>query len=202
LKPLWVKICGLTQAADVAAALEAGADALGFVLAPSTRRLAAAVAGELARPVRGRAQCVAVMRHPQQHEVDAVLREMKPDVLQTDWADFQQLQLPSTLARLPVLRAGGALPAQLPARVLFEGAVSGAGELCDWGAAAALGRRTELVLAGGLHASNVAAGITAVAPFGVDVSSGVEAQPGIKSAAAITQFIAAARAAASGRRSS
>jgi phosphoribosylanthranilate isomerase len=196
LKPLWVKICGMTQPAAVAAALEAGADALGFVLAPSPRRLTPVAAGRLAQLARGRAQCVAVMRHPQQQEVDEMLREMKPDVLQTDWADFDNLTLPGTLARLPVLRANHALPAQLPGRVLFEGALSGVGALCDWGAAGALARCTELVLAGGLNAANVAHGITAVAPFGVDVSSGVEERPGIKNVAAIAQFIEAARAAA------
>ena len=179
----------------MAAALEAGADALGFVLAPSPRRLTSVVAGELARLARGRAQCVAVMRHPQQSQVDEMLREMRPDVLQTDWTDFEKLRLPATLARLPVLRAGNAIPADLPGRVLFEGATSGVGALCDWGEAGALARRTGLVLAGGLNAGNVAQAITAVAPFGVDVSSGVEERPGIKDVAAIARFIAAARAA-------
>jgi phosphoribosylanthranilate isomerase len=197
---MWIKICGMTQSAAVAAALEAGADALGFVLAPSPRRLTPAAAGQLAQLARGRAQCVAVMRHPQQSQVDEVLREMKPDVLQSDWADFENLRLPGSLSRLPVWRAGQTLPAQLPGRVLFEGATSGVGALCDWGEAGALARRTELVLAGGLNAANVAQAITAVAPFGVDVSSGVEERPGIKDVAAIARFIAAARAAAVSQR--
>jgi phosphoribosylanthranilate isomerase len=140
------------------------------------------------------------MRHPQQSQVDEVLREMKPDVLQSDWADFENLRLPGSLSRLPVWRAGQTLPAQLPGRVLFEGATSGVGALCDWGEAGALARRTELVLAGGLNAANVAQAITAVAPFGVDVSSGVEERPGIKDVAAIARFIAAARAAAVSQR--
>jgi phosphoribosylanthranilate isomerase len=197
--PMWVKICGLTQESAVAAALEAGADALGFVLAPSPRQLTPQQAARLAHAARGRALCVAVMRHPVQREVDEMLRELNPDVLQSDWADFQALALPAMLAHLPVVRAGSALPGQLPGRVLFEGATSGSGTLCDWGVAGALARRTELVLAGGLNATNVADGIEAVAPFGVDVSSGVEERLGIKSPAAITRFVAAARAAKASR---
>jgi phosphoribosylanthranilate isomerase len=117
-------------------------------------------------------------------------------VLQTDAADLERLTLPAALERLPVLRAGEAVPAALPARILFEGPVSGAGVASDWRAAAHLARRSELVLAGGLSAPKVAAAIAAVRPFGVDVSSGVEARPGVKSAAAIANFVAAARAAA------
>jgi phosphoribosylanthranilate isomerase len=98
--------------------------------------------------------------------------------------------------RLPVLRTGRPVPACLPGRCLYESADSGRGTTADWQAAADLARRTELVLAGGLSAANVAAAIAAVRPFGVDVSSGVESAPGRKDAGKIREFIAAARAAA------
>src|SRR5207253_9809348 len=64
-----------------------------------------------------------------------------------------------------------------------------------WNAARDLARRTQLVLAGGLNAGNVAAAIAAVRPFGVDVSSGVELEPGIKNPLEIASFVRAARAA-------
>jgi phosphoribosylanthranilate isomerase len=83
----------------------------------------------------------------------------------------------------------------LPARMLFEGPVSGAGFPADWSAAARFARRTQLILAGGLNADNVSSAIAAVRPFGVDVSSGVESQPGVKSPHKIVQFVNAARAA-------
>ena len=177
----------------VAAALDAAVDAIGFVLAPSARRLTARTAAQLAAPARGRVSCVAVMQHPTQDEVEVALRELAPDLLQTDLIDFATLRLPATLGRLPVLRSGQALPETLPARVLFEGPVSGTGTACDWSAAGALARRTALVLAGGLTAANVAAAITAVRPFGVDVSSGVEERPGVKSPQGIVRFVRAAR---------
>jgi phosphoribosylanthranilate isomerase len=192
---MWIKICGMTTPEAVAAALAARVDALGFVFAESIRRLTLERAAELARPARGRARCVAVSRHPTQGAVDEILALFKPDVLQTDAADLERLALPAGLERLPVLRAGSAVPARLPARILFEGPVSGAGRASDWGAAAGLARHSELVLAGGLGAHNVAAAIAAVRPFGVDVSSGVEVQPGVKSPGAIATFVAAARSA-------
>jgi phosphoribosylanthranilate isomerase len=196
----WVKICGMTSAAAVAAAVGAGADAIGFVFAESRRRVSVERAVELAAAARGRSLCVAVMRHPLQHEVDEVMERFRPELLQTDAEDLGQLRLPARLQTLPVLR--GPFVTQplhgspLPARVLFEGAVSGSGTLADWQAAGALARRTELVLAGGLDEHNVAAAIDTVRPYGVDVSSGVESSPGIKDAAAIVRFITAARTAA------
>jgi phosphoribosylanthranilate isomerase len=191
---MWIKICGMTSAAAVAAALAAGVDALGFVFAESVRQLTPQAAARLAARARGRACCVAVMRHPSQRALDDILSVFQPDLLQTDAADFAALRLPAALGRLPVVRAGEA-PATLPPRLLFEGPASGAGRLVDWRAAGALARRTELVLAGGLSAANVARAIAAVQPFGVDVSSGVEERPGVKSPDAIAEFVTAARAA-------
>jgi phosphoribosylanthranilate isomerase len=193
---MFVKICGLTTPEGVAAALEAGADALGFVFAPSVRRVTPAAAAALAAPVRGRALCVAVTLHPTDVEVEEILDVFAPDLLQTDFADAQALSARARARLLPVLREGGALPEPLPARVLYEGAVSGTGRTADWAGAHAVARRTEVLLAGGLNPDNVAEAIRVVGPWGVDVSSGVESAPGMKSPAKILQFVAAARAAA------
>jgi phosphoribosylanthranilate isomerase len=192
---MWIKICGLTTPEAIATALEAGVDALGFVFAQSPRQLTPEAAAQLSRPARGRVRCVAVMRHPAQSALDEMLRVFRPDVLQTDHADLAALVLPAALALLPVLRSGEPLPGSLPSRILFEGPDSGSGTPSDWKAARRLARRTELVLAGGLDAANVAAAIQAAHPFGVDVSSGVEARPGVKNPLKILQFVAAARAA-------
>lgn len=189
---MWIKICGMTTPEALEAAVGAGADAVGFVFAESVRRVSAQRAAALAAMVRGQVRCVAVTRHPAQDDIDEILALLRPDVLQSDAADFAQLRLPQQLERLPVLRGAGD-PRTLPPRLLFEGVVSGAGRTCDWGAAAEAARRTELVLAGGLDPANVAAAIAAVRPFGVDVSSGVEAQPGVKDPEAIERFVKAAR---------
>jgi phosphoribosylanthranilate isomerase len=190
---MWIKICGMTTPAAVSAALAAGVDAIGFVFAPSPRRLTPQAAAALAQPARGRLCCVAVTRHPTQAALDEIVSTFAPDLLQSDAADFDSLRLPSGLARLPVVRAGEPTPAPLPARVLFEGPASGTGRLSDWDAARALARHTQLILAGGLTAANVAAALAAVRPFGVDVSSGVEQEPGVKVPAEIARFVSTVR---------
>lgn len=192
---MWIKICGMTHPEAVQAALAAGADAIGFVFADSQRRVTAAQARELAAPARGRALCVAVTQHPAPALLKEILAVFVPDILQTDAADFAGLDLPAGLVRLPVLRAGGAFMTIPAGRVLFEGPSSGSGRVSDWTQARELALRHELVLAGGLNPGNVAAAIRVVQPAGVDVSSGVEDAPGIKNAAKIAAFVAAARAA-------
>ncbi|MEN9788701.1 MAG: hypothetical protein RLZZ473_765 [Pseudomonadota bacterium] len=193
---MFVKLCGMNSEAAVSAALEAGADALGFVLAPSVRRVSPTEARRLAAPARGRVCCVAVMLHPTAAEVGEVMQDFAPDALQTDLADEAMLSLEAIRIWWPVLRSGLALPTLLPRRVLFEGPVSGVGEAADWTMARSLASTTQLILAGGLHSGNVATAIRAVQPFGVDVSSGIESSPGRKCATRIHEFVRAARAAA------
>jgi phosphoribosylanthranilate isomerase len=191
---MWIKICGMTSEESVAAALEQRVDAIGFVFAASVRRLQPQRAAQLAAPARGRTRCVAVTLHPQQQLIDQILSVFKPDMLQTDLEDLAALRLPSSLALLPVVRAT-AHAAALPPRLLFEGPRSGSGTASDWTQAARLAGVSELILAGGLSADNVAAAIAAVRPFGVDTSSGVELVPGHKSPQKIAEFVQAARAA-------
>jgi phosphoribosylanthranilate isomerase len=193
---IWVKICGLTTREAVEAAVAAGADAVGFVFAPSKRQVTATQAAQLAQGVARRIPRVAVMLHPTQSQLDEVWAAFRPDVLQTDVEDLATLRLPMGLAVMPVIRSGVRFkPDPSHPRVLFEGPVSGVGSTSDWHSAAQLARTTQLVLAGGLNATNVADAIAAVRPFGVDVSSGVEASPGIKDPVKIHEFVRRARAA-------
>jgi phosphoribosylanthranilate isomerase len=192
---LWIKICGMTDEAAVAAALQAGVDAIGFVFSPSPRQLQPAQAARLAAAARGRALCIAVTRHPKQALLDEIVREFKPDGWQTDIGDLSVLRVPRQLPILPVLRSGSPALESPPRRFLFEGPVSGQGVSSDWTEAATLASQLQLILAGGLRVDNVATAIAMVRPFGVDVSSGVESQVGRKSPALIAEFTAAARAA-------
>lgn len=192
---MWIKICGMTTSEAIAAALEARVDAIGFVFADSPRQLTLEDALALAAPIRGRMRCVAVTRHPSQPYLDDVLAVFNPDVLQTDVEDLEELRLPKQLELLPVFRGWEAPQNKLPARLLFEGLTSGSGTPCDWTTAQRVARRTQLVLAGGLDATNVAEAINTVRPFGVDVSSGVEERPGVKSPDEVARFAAAARSA-------
>jgi phosphoribosylanthranilate isomerase len=195
---IWVKVCGLTTPDAVAAAVEAGVNAVGFVFAESKRRVTPGQAAELARDVPRHIVRVAVMLHPSQAELDAVWSQFRPEILQTDADDLATLQVPAGLQVTPVFRAGRELPATLPMRLLFEGPVSGTGETTDWSEAASLAARTQLILAGGLKPANVAEAIATAHPFGVDVSSGVEARPGVKDPQKIYDFVRNARAADNG----
>ncbi|HEX2586494.1 MAG TPA: phosphoribosylanthranilate isomerase [Steroidobacteraceae bacterium] len=192
---LWIKICGMTSAAAVHTAIEAGVNAVGFVFAPSKRQVTSQQAIDYSMHVPSHIARIAVMLHPSQALVDEVLNGFKPDVLQTDWEDLAGLSVPSQLQVLPVLRATRQLPVTLPKRFLFEGPASGTGETADWIQAAQLATQGELVLAGGLNPSNVTDAIGNVRPYGVDVSSGVESSPGVKDVNKIVEFVNAARSA-------
>ena len=191
-----VKICGLHDAAGVAAAVEAGAGAIGFVFTESLRRVTPQQANDLSRNVSADVQRVAVMRHPANDEWRAVLDEFAPDVLQTDIEDFDALDVPDSVIRWPVVREdSAALESELPGVFVYEGANSGRGETVDWSRAAVIARRGRMILAGGLSAGNIAAAISAVDPWGVDVSSAVESGPGKKDPDLIRQFLQAVHAA-------
>lgn len=194
---MFVKICGVTTAPAVEAAVEAGADALGFVFAPSPRRVTPADARALCRGLPAGILRVAVMRHPAGELVSAVLEEFAPDWLQTDAEDFDALVPPPGCTALPVYRTGGVPPDARRARLLlYEGERSGSGERADWSEARRLAAGTRLVLAGGLDADNVAEAVRRVRPWGVDVSTGVERAPGDKDPDKIKRFVLRARAAA------
>lgn len=192
---MFVKICGITNQAAVDAAIESGADALGFVFAPSVREITPERAAALCKGVPAAVKRVAVMRHPHAALWQRVCEIFAPDWLQTDAEDFTALTLPRDCAALPVYRNGRApVDAALPQRLLFEGIDSGSGTTADWDQARELAAATELVLAGGLDAANIERAIRQVKPWGVDVSSGVEARRGEKDPAKIKAFVARVRA--------
>lgn len=195
----FVKICGMTDERAVAAALDARVDAIGFVFAPSVRQVTPARAAQLAHPARGRVLCVAVTQHPDRALMEEIFATFRPDVWQSDAGDLADISVPDGTAIWPVLRGaqpqGAMASLRASQRILFEGPKSGTGKVADWSAARELALRCELILAGGLSPANVAEAIDAVAPFGVDVSSGVEEAPGRKSPALIDDFVSRARAA-------
>ncbi len=199
-----VKICGVTRADAIAAAADAGADAVGFVFAPSPRRLdprdAAALAALVPRGVRR----VAVFRDDVPAFATQLVEDLGLDEVQADAAAL--LRFTGALGHavaVPVFRDVPSLDGDVaawerargvPALALFEGARSGAGMTADRARAARLARRFPLSLAGGLDATNVAEAIAAVRPAMVDVSSGVESSPGVKDPRLIRAFVAAVRA--------
>lgn len=200
----WIKICGLRDPTSVEQCLALQVHAIGFVFASSVRQVSIEAALRLAEPARGRAQIVAVVRGVTP-ELDTIIKEFDPDLLQIDYADpsvnawvkgdVSVMGCATPRAILPVMREGDPQPTCWPSMLLYEGHESGMGRLADWSQAAAWARQSRLVLAGGLNATNVGDAIRAVHPFGVDVSSGVERERGVKCPERIKEFVMAVRVA-------
>ncbi|MFG1464462.1 phosphoribosylanthranilate isomerase [Xanthobacter sp. DSM 24535] len=209
-----VKICGVTSAAALDAALQAGADLVGFVhFAKSPRHLSFDAAAALSAQVNGRALKVALLVDPDDALVRDTLEAMKPDIL--------QLHGRETPERVAAIRAAFGLPVMkalsiaratdldiVPAyaavsdRLLFDAKPApddllpgGNGRPFDWSLLAGLDPGRPIMLSGGLDPDNVAQAIARTRVDGVDVSSGVESAPGVKSAEKIFAFVRAARAA-------
>lgn len=219
---LWVKICGIADAEAAAAAAEAGADAVGFVFAPSPRRVSPAAAARIAALLPAGVARVGVFVDPGEREVldcaaevgltHAQLHGRVPAGLPGRLRELGVLPVPvvrlpprgarpegaaaSELAEALLAWLAGAAGGPVLADTAHAGLHGGTGLNCDWEVAAVLARRVPLVLAGGLSPENVAEAVRRVRPFGVDVSSGVERKPGVKDPDRIARFVQAARAAA------
>jgi phosphoribosylanthranilate isomerase len=198
-----VKICGISDLSAVLAAVEAGADAVGFVLTESVRRVSPAAAAVMAARVPPRVEKVAVLTHPAPGEFAAISTVFMPDVVQ---ADHDSLGEHRGVALLPVFREAAGVETLIDARFgsgsaarfLYEGSRSGFGEKVDWPRARSIAARGRMTLAGGLTPENVGDAIRAVRPYGVDVSSGVESSPGVKDPDRIRAFLVAVREAEKG----
>ena len=200
--PLFIKVCGITRVDDALHAVEQGATAIGFVFWPrSPRAITAAQAAEISsrlpshvmrvgvfvdEPVNGirttmeQAGLTAVQLHGDEppayaHALDwPVLRAVSVDQLM----HVSEMWAPETallVDNIDPIRRGGT------------------GTAIDWTQAAAVAHIRRVVLAGGLTPENVASAIHAVHPFGVDVSSGVEAAPGVKDFGKVSRFVTNAR---------
>ena len=192
---MFVKICGMNSGEAVAAAVGAGADALGFVFAESPRQVTPEQAKALCADVPPHVTRIAVMRHPHKEQWERVIEIFEPNWLQNDAEDFRWIKLPPSCTALPVYRDSNApADSDLPDRLLFEGTHSGSGRVADWDEASGLARVAEVILAGGLTADNVADAVRFVRPWGVDVSSGVERARGEKDPEKIREFVARVRA--------
>ncbi|WP_431895265.1 phosphoribosylanthranilate isomerase [Nonomuraea sp. bgisy101] len=195
---MFVKICGLSEPEHVEAAVEAGADAIGFVMTRSPRRVSPARAAELAAPVPAHVLTVGVFMGEPVEEVRQAATAAGVRAVQLHGrhphADFTALKdLGLTLVRAVPADADlrtGAFDEDL---LIVDAPRAGAGEPWDW-AAVRGGPSGHWLLAGGLDPGNVRQAIAAAQPWGVDVSSGVEVSRGVKDSALIRAFLQAARA--------
>ena len=212
---LFVKICGLTTPEALDAALDAGADAVGFVFfPPSPRHIGFELARTLGARVRGRAQKVALSVDADNDFLAATVEALKPDMLQLHGKEDpdrvaivrSRFRLPVTKA-LPIAERADLSPihiyAKVADRLLFDARApreatrpGGLGKSFDWRLLENVDPGVPFMLSGGLDAGNVAEALRITRAPAVDVSSGVERAPGEKDPDKIRDFIRAARAAA------
>ncbi|MHB8780034.1 MAG: phosphoribosylanthranilate isomerase [Candidatus Geothermincolia bacterium] len=191
---MWVKVCGLTSARDARLAAELGASACGFVFAESPRRVSVRDLFSLADGLPAAVARVGVFRDPAEADVRAALKTGLLDLLQFHGSESESFCSAFGKPYIKAMPLGAALGSPdshaAALALLVEGSDSpGSGRPWDYGTARELASRRRLVLAGGLTVNNVARAISAAAPFGVDVSSGVESAPGVKDATLMEDFI-------------
>lgn len=198
---MFVKICGVTNESDALLAVALGADALGFVLAPSPRRVAPDRVRDIARRVPGDVLTVGVFRNELPERVMELAQRagLKAVQLHGDEsaADCRQVaeQIPTVIKAFPAGHPGlDRIDDYGTDTVLVDGPRPGSGQVFDWSLAEGAPRsRYRVILAGGLDADIVGSAIARVRPWGVDVSTRVESEPGRKDPAKLRAFIEAAR---------
>lgn len=209
-----IKICGITREPDLLAAAEAGADAIGFVFYPGSKRFVSAErAHELVRRLPSFVSSVALFVNPEVQFVRSVIKQMHPTLLQFHGDESPEFCASFGWPYLKAFRVGG--PGIDSADSLaafckgFHGASgwlfdsytqayggSGHGfdhELLSGVLALDASERSAVILSGGLTAENLGSAVRHVRPWAVDVSSGVEDAPGIKSVNKIEAFMSAVK---------
>ncbi len=199
---MFVKVCGLRTAEDVSTAVDAGADAVGFVFAESVRRVDVDVARELVAEVPAHVLTVGVfLKQPAAEARETALAagvgaiQLHGDYPASAFEELRDLQV--KLVRATTLREDtdvtvGAYGEDM---LLLDSPVAGSGEQWDLALLGGARPQGQWLLAGGLTADNVGTAIQAVRPWGVDVSSGVESSRGVKDPGLIRKFVAAAKSA-------
>jgi phosphoribosylanthranilate isomerase len=212
--PLLVKICGLKTPDALDAALEAGADLVGFVFfEPSPRNVSYEAARALGERAMGRAAKVALTVDADDATFERIVAELRPDMLQLHGKESpEQVRVLKKKFDLPVMKAipvetaddlsAVAAYSKVADRLLFDARAprdatrpGGLGKSFDWTLLTNIAPGIPYMLSGGLDANNVAQALRITRAPGVDVSSGVERAPGDKDPDMIRAFVRAARAA-------
>jgi phosphoribosylanthranilate isomerase len=199
---LFVKICGITSEADALLCVSFGADAVGFVFAPSSRQVSVQLAGDIAKRLPPEILTVGVFRDEapqrvvqkvQQAGLGAAQLHGHESAEDTAWV---RSRLPMVIKAFPAGDRTISRFAEFGADyLLIDGQSPGSGEVFDWRMAEGVADSTRLIVSGGLTPDNVAQAVAHLRPHGVDVSTGVESAPGRKDPLKLHAFITAARAA-------
>ncbi len=200
---MFIKICGITNEQDALLAVALGADALGFVFAPSPRQVAPSKVREIVRRLPSEIVTVGVFRDELPKRIGDIMQEAHLQgaqlhgheslLITAEVSDAVRFSIKSVVAGSPDAARADQFVCDA---ILVDGLSPGSGEVFDWSLMNEIPLGLRLILSGGLTPDNVAQGIERVRPWGVDVSSGVEKSHGLKDPVKMRQFIAHARAAA------
>ena len=205
---LFVKICGTTNVEDARAAVEAGVDAVGLIFVPGTPRcVEVATAREIAANIPEPVRTVGVFVNEAAETINRLAREVPLDVVQLHGAEAPEFRRLVEVPFFKAVRVRGEIDVEqlrsykASAYLLdtyVEGAHGGTGKTFDWELALpVVAAGLPVLLSGGLTPDNVAEAVGRILPYGVDVSSGVEASPGRKNHEKVRAFIARAKGALS-----
>ncbi len=199
---MFIKICGTTCEDDALLAVALGADAVGFVFAPSPRQIAPQIAGDIVKRLPAEIVTVGVFQDESPERVLSVAHQAGLRAVQLHGrepfhtARWLSTRLPMVIQAFPAGDARVRQAADYHAyAVLLDAPNPGSGQVFDWSLAAEVPPGQRLIIAGGLNATNVAAAIARARPWGVDAVSGIEREPGHKDPIKMREFMAAARAA-------
>jgi phosphoribosylanthranilate isomerase len=199
---MFVKICGITSEEDALLAVAMGADAIGFIFAPSPRQVAPSKVREIVRRLPPEVLTIGVFRDELPSRVLEIMNTAR-----LQGAQLHGYETPAMVhevvngVRFAIKTVvAGSVDARRAHEfhtdvVLVDGVQPGSGQLVDWSLLSDIPDSVLVMLSGGLTSENVTAGIQQVQPWGVDVCSGVEREPGRKDPIKLREFIAAARAA-------
>jgi phosphoribosylanthranilate isomerase len=200
---VFVKICGITSEEDALLAVAMGTDAVGFVFAPSPRQMAPNKVRDIVTRLPPEILTVGVFRDSTPQQVVQIVHGCGLKAAQLHGRETPETTQ-AVRKHVPLVIKG--LPAGDPAlaewddfgadALLLDSPRPGSGHVFDWSLADGIPLNRKVILAGGLTPGNVADGIDAVRPWGVDVATGVESSPGRKDPTKVRAFIKAARAAA------
>jgi len=203
---MFVKICGITTEEDALLAVAMGADAVGFVFAPSPRQVAVGRVAEIVRRLPSEIVTIGVFRDALPERVVEVVLEAGLRGAQLHGVEtIDECAYVAGRVHMVIKAFSAGHPSLAYAQeykadaVLVDAATPGSGQVFDWRIAENVPGVRQLILAGGLTAENVGDAIRTVRPWGVDVSSGVESSPGHKDPRKVRAFVQAARSAAPGR---
>lgn len=200
MSTVFVKICGITTEEDALLAVAMGADAVGFVFAPSPRQVTPDYVRDITHRLPHDTLTVGVFRDERPERVVEIMNRIGLKAAQLHGneslsvATFVRSRVPFVIRGLPAGTPSLKEWAKSPIDVLLlDGPTPGSGAIFDWSLVEGAPDGVRLMLAGGLDPDNVAQAIRTARPWGVDTSSGVELEPGRKDATKVRRFIEAAK---------